>query len=102
MEWAERAGVMLFPRAYPFPTLTGTLSTASRAVQPDGGLICVGIVGLSFAIGNTRVSIDNLQSGGRRLIDGTLRLQALLYGLERGRMEGRALPRANPAMPRAH
>ena len=99
MEWAERAGVMLFPRAYPFPTLTGTLSTASRAVQPDGGFICVGIVGLSFAIGNTRVSIDNLQSGGRRLIDGTLRLQALLDGLESDGMEAAYLPAHIAVMP---
>lgn len=80
-EWAERNGVLLFPRAYPFATIAGTLSTASRAVQPDGGFIAVAIHGLSFNIGNSRVSIDNLQTGGRRLIDGTLRLAALIDGL---------------------
>src|ERR1051326_2263923 len=82
-DWAARHGVMLFPRAYAFPTITGTLPTANRSVQPDGAFVCVALVGVTaFDLATNKIVIDQVYSGARKLVDGTLRVAAFANILE--------------------
>lgn len=81
-EWGAKNGVLFVPRVYPFSQLTGTLAAVTKQVQPDGGFVCFALVGLSFDQAANRVQIANVQTGGRKLVDGTLRLAAFQDALE--------------------
>lgn len=91
-KWAEKNGVLLFPRSYPFTTITGTLSTVTKSLQPDGAFVCVALVGLSFDEPANQVSVDQIFSGGRKLVDGTLRLTSYQQLLETDGMLAQYLP----------
>lgn len=81
-DWASRNGIMLFPRAYEVPSIAGASSIATRTVTPDGGFVLFALRGLDTL--TTRVEsvlVDNLQTGGRKLVEGSLRLSAFLNAL---------------------
>lgn len=83
-DWARARGLTLFPRVVPFDRFVrGDVNAAISTVVPDLGMVVVSIDHIDgMPLAATDVIVDNIQTGSRRLISGTLRVASLVDGME--------------------
>lgn len=78
-EWAEKAGVLLFPQLWQMTGIRSDVAAATSYFKPDNGGVVVGFVmpvwqlvdGVAGANAQN-IRITSLESGGRRVLEGSM------------------------------